>query len=348
MSNRTAILASAVIAGVASVISITSIQVSPARAADECLTTPKASTPAGGHWYYRLEKGTKRKCWYLGNAGAKISKTTTAATSTSDDPQDVAEPAAEATPAPPAPAPQKPIRKSVANARAELVPSAPDEDPALAESTWPPLNEPTSRATPNNENQTAAAAQPRPSVTDPSSTQSWTMASRWPEPNSTASANERAIVPPQETAQQTPALTADRLVTAAAAATGAATTEAAPTVAAATAPQPQTESETVSIGLLLSVLVGVLALAAIIGPVIFNYAKPRKRRETPATRRPIWDSDAPEQTRPLFAQDEYRRQPVILDEPFEDRQADETPHVANTTADEIEELLARASRRSAA
>ena len=33
--------------------------------AAECLTEPRQDTPQGQHWYYRLERGTKRHCWYL-------------------------------------------------------------------------------------------------------------------------------------------------------------------------------------------------------------------------------------------------------------------------------------------
>jgi len=341
MSNRTVIVASAIIAGFAS-ISITALSTHPAHAADECLSGPKATTPAGGHWYYRIEKTTKRKCWYLGDAGAKVNKSVAAKPAPSEE--DASEPSAETLPAA-APAPQKPIRKSVANARAELTGASPDEDPALASSTWPPLNEPASKTTASNDNQTAAT-QPRPSVTDPSSMQSWTMASRWPKPN--AAAEERAVAPPQEPVRQ-PTLTAERLVTAAAT-TGAATAEATPSPAVTSTPQAQAEPESISIGILLSVLAGVLALAAIIGPVIFKYAKPRKRREADlATRRPIWDLNTTSQQRPLFAQDEVARQrPVVLDDQYFDERQHDQQHVADTTADEIEELLARASRRSAA
>jgi len=44
----------------------------PAQAADECLAAPNAAAPAGSHWYYRLERPTQRKCWYLGDAGRAI------------------------------------------------------------------------------------------------------------------------------------------------------------------------------------------------------------------------------------------------------------------------------------
>jgi hypothetical protein len=34
-------------------------------AAADCLTEPKGDTPPGQHWYYHLDRGTDRKCWYL-------------------------------------------------------------------------------------------------------------------------------------------------------------------------------------------------------------------------------------------------------------------------------------------
>lgn len=37
-----------------------------ARAADECAAAPNAPPPAGQHWWYRTDRATKRKCWYLG------------------------------------------------------------------------------------------------------------------------------------------------------------------------------------------------------------------------------------------------------------------------------------------
>lgn len=33
--------------------------------ADDCLTAPNGPAPQGNHWYYRTERGTDRKCWYL-------------------------------------------------------------------------------------------------------------------------------------------------------------------------------------------------------------------------------------------------------------------------------------------
>jgi hypothetical protein len=31
---------------------------------DHCLTAPKSAGPAGSHWYYRLDRANRRKCWY--------------------------------------------------------------------------------------------------------------------------------------------------------------------------------------------------------------------------------------------------------------------------------------------
>ena len=36
----------------------------PARAADECIAAPNAPSAKGHRWYYRIDRATKRKCWY--------------------------------------------------------------------------------------------------------------------------------------------------------------------------------------------------------------------------------------------------------------------------------------------
>lgn len=33
--------------------------------AEECLAAPNAASPAGQHWYYRIDRVKQRKCWYL-------------------------------------------------------------------------------------------------------------------------------------------------------------------------------------------------------------------------------------------------------------------------------------------
>ena len=46
---------------------------STATAASDCLASPKGVAPQGQHWYYRVERTTKRQCWYLRAEGGKDS-----------------------------------------------------------------------------------------------------------------------------------------------------------------------------------------------------------------------------------------------------------------------------------
>ena len=353
MSNRTAAIAFAAITGCVSTLGITSALGNPAStasgtaasaAADECLPGPKATTPPGGHWYYRIEKGTKRKCWYLGDAGAKTKKSGATAPVSSDTAEQDVPPPTKIAPSPKQEAAKKPMQKTVANARAELTTGTPDEDPSLAETTWPPMPGPSANADVRNNNQAAAI---QPASAPEATRQGWNVATRWPEPG--ASASDQPAAMPQQPAQPAQALTAERLVTAAA-------TPAPPpapmTTGATSSPQPQqstapAETEGMSLRILLSILVAVLALAAILGPLLFKYFRPKPREDdrTYGQRRPIWDLNVPHQT---IQQD---NPPLVLPlNHVHDLHARELPEprMLDDTADEIEQLLARASKRSAA
>ena len=59
----------------------------PAIAAD-CRAAPGDDTPAGQHWYYRLDHATGQQCWYL-------RKTTSARSTESSKPVRAARPAAK-------------------------------------------------------------------------------------------------------------------------------------------------------------------------------------------------------------------------------------------------------------
>lgn len=83
----------------------------PAYAADECLSGPKATTPAGQHWYYRIDRATKKQCWYLGEHGAKVNKMAASKPAATDTGTNETQ-----TP---------PLEESVANARAELSSTSP-------------------------------------------------------------------------------------------------------------------------------------------------------------------------------------------------------------------------------
>src|SRR5215475_11410238 len=46
----------------------------PAGAAEDCLAGPNKQSPAGHHWFYRVDRSTKRHCWYLGELGGAVSR----------------------------------------------------------------------------------------------------------------------------------------------------------------------------------------------------------------------------------------------------------------------------------
>jgi hypothetical protein len=348
MSNRTVAIAFAAITGCVSIFGITSASANPASAAtgstaDECLSAPKATTPAGAHWYYRIEKGTKRKCWYLGDAGGKTKKAAVTPPATPDAGEEDVPPQTEVTPLPKQEV-AKPIRKSIANARAELT-TGMDDDPSLAETTWPPMPGPSANAEVRNNNQ-AAAMQPAPEV----NRQGWNVATRWPEPTAATTASDQHAAMPQQPAQPTQTLTAERLATAAATPTPA-PAPAMTTGAATPQPQPSTsavEAEGMTVRIVLSILVGVLALAAILGPLLFKYFRPKPREDerTYGQRRQIWDLNVSHATIP---QD---NPPLVLPlghgQDLHAHALSEPRVLDNDTADEIEQLLARVSKRSAA
>jgi hypothetical protein len=85
---------------------------------DECLTGPKATAPSGERWYYRVDRGTKRHCWYTRAGGPRR---TVLAVSRATVPDTIA---------------PAPLHLSVANARAEAdlsIQPPPASTPALPE-----------------------------------------------------------------------------------------------------------------------------------------------------------------------------------------------------------------------
>jgi hypothetical protein len=102
---------------------------SPVVAAD-CLAEPNRDTPAGQHWYFHLDRGGDRKCWYLhatvpaGAAEAPAMELQSvhrrqAAPAAEPQRRPVATPAAELprrqVAAPQSPAPQRPLARSEAD-----------------------------------------------------------------------------------------------------------------------------------------------------------------------------------------------------------------------------------------
>ncbi len=153
-----------------------------ARADDSCLPGPKATTPRGSHWYYRIEPGTKRQCWYLSAERGKIAQ----------------KPAAK--PRSPAPAPDKlaetpaapSLQPSVANAHAEFDDVARNQ----ANASSPPPTDTIYTSAPEK-----ASTSPSPAETAPSAeaqtadTSPAAVTTRWPDPADTTA-------PPIQTAEQ--------------------------------------------------------------------------------------------------------------------------------------------------
>jgi hypothetical protein len=133
--------------------------------AEDCLAGPNAQSPQGRHWYYRIDRATKRKCWYLGDlkrnhAGAKqtnrsrrsvapppepVDEAEAAPTGTIEGPRAEPERVASATPVAPMgarPVPTERVRNEPAPAR----PPEPAKPPAAAPAVAAPAAAPAGEA----------------------------------------------------------------------------------------------------------------------------------------------------------------------------------------------------------
>ena len=169
MSNRTAKFASAIFVGLLAGVSHTTLANGAVRAPNDCLSGPKGQTPPGGHWYYHIDRATKRHCWYLAEEIGRPSRV-----------------------APQGPAPltrpvsprQQVVTLSFADARAELpLPQTRFEAPNR-DDTWIPAKPA----------ETAIAANSQIAAMQDTNTQRSVVASRWPEQfGTTAAVNPTSI-----------------------------------------------------------------------------------------------------------------------------------------------------------
>lgn len=234
----------------------------PQVAADSCLSAPKGATPPGSHWYYRLDRVTKRQCWYLREEGdATDDKFARAAPPASA-------PASASTAEEPAPLQRSINRKSVSDARAEWQPRVEAAPPARVE-------------------RTAATIAPAPVVSDrprvavpnvlapaPLSSMRWndaapTRASVNPTDVQLAAATAPATQLQQAEEVQQPAIN-----------------QFAPAATADAAPA----KPTASLQKLLIVMAAALALAGLTVSAIVRIGRMRARRAMRRKRRAMWDS----------------------------------------------------------
>ncbi len=287
MSNRSVKFAPALFAGVvagASLAATTDLRAqvlstsaeaatqAPQAAADSCLAAPKGATPAGSHWYYRIDRVTKRQCWYLREeADTADDKFARAA------PPASAPAAASAAEEPASPQQRSITRKSIADARAEWVSQQPRAEPAKVERTVAAVP---AAAAPNS----PRAAMPNVLAPAPLSSMRWneaptTRTSLNPTDIQLAAANPPAAQlpqaqlpqaqPPQAEEVQQPAV--EQLLPAAAA------------DAASAKP-------TASLQKLFMVMAAALALAGLTVSAIVRIGRMRARRAIRRKRRAMWDS----------------------------------------------------------
>lgn len=233
--------------------------------ADTCLSAPKGIAPAGSHWFYHVERGTKKQCWYLGEAKTKTTtktKTKTARTATTQQRPAAAAAdtaATDATPpqTPPAPAPA--MRQSAADAHAE----------------WPPSPASTSPVASAGAGASQAGDPSPPTAPAAANALSSDVNARWLDASSMAGTNGTRHAANQLTAAAPANATPPQAV--------------APASAAAT--EASAEQSSPSTQMLLIAMVSALALAGLVSAVVLRL--PRKRSLTYQVhneRRAPWDS----------------------------------------------------------
>ncbi len=299
MSKRTAKFVPALFATVLAAANLTTgtdLRAQAAQAGDDtCLSSPKGATSNGGHWYYRIDRATKRQCWYLRDEGEKTTRAPL------DSPATPPAATADA-------APQQPgtiTNKAVADARAEWVAQ---QNRAERNSTARPDSQTTGAVS-------APAIQnnkPAPNVLAPApiSTARWSdttgTGSTTPADVQTAAADASAADQAQDSTEQ------------------AQQPAAAPPVAAVAA-DPAPAKPTASLQMLLLVMAAALALAGITVSLIFRVGRLRARRAMRRKRRAMWDS-AQKKTKRRAPQPSLQPQPMFHDEDARPRRTAAVQH----------------------
>jgi hypothetical protein len=267
MPNGTAKFVSALVAGLLAGASITTASHSAPAEAEECLAGPKATAPQGGHWYYRIDRATKRHCWYLRDENEKAARAATEKSSASADP---VSPPKKAAP-----------QRDIADARAEL------PLPQMQVAPGTSITGQRAVAPVTNAAGTDTTQRTNPSDTNTqSSPQSSVIASRWPD---SSGISPSASPAPAPTTYQSAAADQPDAAEAPAPAIAPVTLAAADSSAA---------RQTGSIQHLLIVIIGALSLAGLMGSAIFRFGRMRRtgRRNVSGDRRDrraIWDSVSP-------------------------------------------------------
>src|SRR5260221_3084620 len=108
MSNRAAKFVLAIFLSLLAGAPLTTKSYSAAGASNDCLSGPTDEAPDGRHWYYRIDRATKRHCWYLREEGGK--------------PLQITAPNSPPSARPPSPKAEATTQRTIADAHAELPP----------------------------------------------------------------------------------------------------------------------------------------------------------------------------------------------------------------------------------
>jgi len=286
MQNRTAKFVSAIFASLLAGMPLTTVSHGAVPAADDCLSKPKGLAPEGSHWYYHIDRASKRHCWYLGDQRERLSRA---------KPQNAAPIADPASPQK-GTATQRPVTD--AYAELPLPQTRVEQQPNV--SAWQRTPATTANAASVENGQAANAPDAK--------TQLSVIASRWPDPSGVSSSVSPA--PATDNSGEAVQLNTEQAPL--------------PAVATSAAADLSSEKQSGSVQMLLLVMMGALVLAGVMGSAIFRFGGMRQagRRQTCSDRHAIWNSvDADRPSPPAYppAEASMRR----VDIPRELRHADD-------------------------
>ena len=288
MSNRTAKFVSAIFVSLLAGAPLTTVSHGAVPAADDCLSGPKGQTPSGGHWYYRVDRATKRHCWYIGDEKEKLSRVAPKNSAPLADPV--------------SPQKETATQRSIADAHAELpLPQTRVEQETSVTTGQPdPATAANAASVENNQRADAQDVNTRLSV----------VASRWPEQSGVSS----SAGPGPTTGNSGETVQSN--------------SEAAPSLALAEVPlaaaDSSSEKQSGSIQMLLIIIAGALSFAGLIGSAIFRFGSRRQagRRQIRNDRRAIWDlADTDRPSPPAYPRADVSMRRVDI--PRELREADD-------------------------
>jgi hypothetical protein len=272
MSSRTAKFASAIFASLIVGAPLTTFSDSAAGADDECLSSPKDQAPQGGHWYYRIDRVTKRHCWYLKEDDEKPS---------------------QAAAKPVSPKVVAPFQRSIAEARAELPAQGRTEQPNQG-----------NRLTSTDVAVSTMNRDTKPPVAEIPQT---VIGSRWLGQSEADSANSAALLTsPTPLANPMPSSSvsngpmansnspmANKVVSDTNLGAAAPTQPPSPPLAAGQfAADLSSATSAYPVQTLLAAMMGALALAGLLGRVIIKFVGPRRPASRRGRRGAIWKSAA--------------------------------------------------------